>query len=189
MVNPMKNDTRLTIQIPLTKGMYAVIDADDFEKVSALKWCVHKGYSKWYGARSQWHPELKRSKQIFLHNFIFGEVPMGYFVDHINGDSLDNRRENLRLATRSQNRGNARKTVQIFGRPTSSKYKGVCWDKNNNKWQVQMKIDNKTRFIGQFSDEMKAAEAYNKAASAHFGEFALLNDLARSEYRDNDAKP
>jgi len=175
----MTND--LTSRITLTRGMYAIIDAEDFEKVSAHKWYAYKGYSKFYAGKSQWQPGKKRQRLLCMHNFIFGDVPAGFLIDHINGDGLDNRKCNLRLATRSQNRGNARKTVQIFGRPTSSKYKGVCWDKNNNKFTVQMKINNKSHHIGLFSDEIKAAEAYNKAAIAHFGEFALLNDLATSE--------
>ena len=167
----------MTNKIPLTRGMFAIIDAEDFEKVSSHKWYAYKGYSKFYAGKSQWQPGKKRQKLLCMHNFIFGEIPKGMMIDHINGDGLDNRKCNLRIATRSQNRGNARKTVQIFGRPTSSKYKGVCWDKNNKKWQVQMKINNKSRHIGQFSDEKEAAKAYNKAAMAHFGEFAALNDV------------
>ncbi len=169
-------------EIPLTRGMIAIVDKEDHARVMALNWYAYKGYSKWYAGRSVTIKGERRQKLITMHNFIFGEVPKGMMVDHINGDSLDNRKCNLRLATRSQNRGNARKTVQIFGRPTSSKYKGVCWSKTEKKWQVQMKINNKSHRIGLFSDEIKAAEAYNKAAIAHFGEFALLNDLqARCE--------
>lgn len=161
--------------IPLTKGMHTIIDIDDFENISRFKWYVHKGYSKWYASRSEWQSGSKRQRQIFMHNVIFGDIPSKHFVDHHNGDGLDNRRFNYRIATRGQNRGNAKKTANRFGTPTSSKYKGVCWDKNNKRWHAHIRTKEKFTYLGLYKREEDAAMAYNFAALEYFGEFALLN--------------
>lgn len=98
-------------------------------------------------------------------------------VDHINHDTLDNRRQNLRVVTRRQNQANMRKCSKA----TSSKYKGVSWDKSRNKWMAALgpKVEGKTRRIhlGRFDREEDAALAYNKGASALFGVFAKLNKV------------
>jgi hypothetical protein len=103
------------------------------------------------------------------------EVNLGQEVDHINGNGLDNRKENLRVCTKSQNLGNQKKTKLYGGVATSSKYKGVSWDKRVQKWVAKIGINGKRVYLGLFEDEEKAAEAYNKAALEYFGEFALLN--------------
>ena len=91
-------------------------------------------------------------------------------VDHINGNRLDNRKENLRLVTPQQNNMN-RKPLKN----STSKYKGVFWDKNRNKWLVLIMIGDKSRYLGRYQDEREAALAYDKAAKKLFGEYAHLN--------------
>ena len=91
-------------------------------------------------------------------------------VDHINGNRLDNRKENLRLVTPQQNNMN-RKPLKN----STSKYKGVFWDKNRNKWLVLIMIGDKSRYLGRYQDEREAALAYDKAAKKLFGEYAYLN--------------
>lgn len=85
------------------------------------------------------------------------------------GDTLDNRRCNLRIATHSQNNCNQRKTRGI------SQYKGVYFYKNYGNWRAQIQIDGKMKFIGYYSNEIEAARAYNEAAVKKHGEFAKLN--------------
>jgi hypothetical protein len=94
-------------------------------------------------------------------------------VDHWNHDGLDNRRENLRVCTKAQNNHNCRKHRWHNGEYTSSKYKGVCWNKTEKKWMAY--IHRKT--LGYFRTEEEAALAYNAAATRDFGEFAVLNDI------------
>src|SRR5690606_31440543 len=92
------------------------------------------------------------------------------FVDHINGNKLDNRRENLRLCDNEKNQQNRFKTTG------KSKYKGVIWDKSHNAWLVRIQPENeKRKYIGLYRDELEAAKAYNDAAIKIFGEFANIN--------------
>ena len=104
-----------------------------------------------------------------MHRVIM-DAPKGMHVDHINGNGLDNRRENLRLCTNSQNHMN-RKTH----RDSSSKYKGVSWNKRNSKWQAYIGSGIKRKNLGYFASESDAAKAYDIKAKECFGEFARLN--------------
>lgn len=90
-------------------------------------------------------------------------------VDHKNRDGLDNRRSNLRKATRQQNSANSIK--KHFGK--DSKFKGVC--RSRDHWRAQIVVNYKAIFIGCFATEIKAAEAYDREAKKHFGKFARLN--------------
>lgn len=93
--------------------------------------------------------------------------------DHKNRNKLDNRRSNLRICTSSQNHQNSRaraKRAKIH-----SRFKGVCWDKENNKWRVGLRLNYKAVDVGRFTDEIEAAKAYDEAARKAFGEFALTN--------------
>lgn len=96
----------------------------------------------------------------------FGEPPPDR-LDHRNLHKADNRIENLRPATPSQNNGNHPAKVG-----TSSKLKGVCWNKQCRRWQAQIKVRGKSIYLGLFEDEMKAHEAYVASAKLHFGEYA-----------------
>lgn len=91
-------------------------------------------------------------------------------IDHINHNTLDNRKQNLRICTRSQNQGHARKLCK-----TSSTYKGVTWNKSKKKWKVAICINRQKIHLGYFNSEMKAAKAYDKGAKKYFGTFAHTN--------------
>ncbi len=96
-----------------------------------------------------------------------------YLIDHINGNKADNRIENLRAATKTQNQQNTHKV-----RGKLSKYRGVTeWrgKKKRKRWHAQIRVNKKQLHIGDFNDEIEAAKAYNTAAVLHFGEFASLN--------------
>ena len=99
------------------------------------------------------------------------DAPAGLYVDHINRNGLDNRRPNLRIVTPQQNSWNTRLGI---GRGRS-KYKGVSQDKDVRKWRASICIDKKLKHLGYFTDEKQAAEAYDKAAKKHRGEYAFLN--------------
>lgn len=102
----------------------------------------------------------------YLHRALTGYS----MVDHINHDTLDNRQTNLREVTPQQNQWNKRPM-----RGSSSKYKGVGWRSDKNKWDAQIRTNGKRRFLGYYEVEEQAAVAYDKAASELFGEFAWLN--------------
>ena len=106
-----------------------------------------------------------------MHRFLI-DCPDDKDVDHINGDTLDNRLCNLRVCTRGQNNMNRVKKPNC-----SSIYKGVSWQKKIKRWVAKISINNKTVYIGTYTDEKEAARAYNKAAKKHFGEFARLNEV------------
>jgi len=112
-----------------------------------------------------------QGKTIYLHRILMG-CPKYKTVDHINGNTLDNREENLRICTHQENHFN--RAANSNG---SSKYKGVCWNKASRKWQAQIKKDKVNHTIGQYAKEEDAAKAYNEKARAFFGKYAYLNEL------------
>jgi hypothetical protein len=160
--------------IPLTKGQFAIVDDDDFEWLSEWKWCAtRQGHDRWRAVRGESRFDLPRRakyrpvvRMVLMHRQILGATT-GQSVDHINGDPLDNRRVNLRIATQAQNLLNKRAAMRN-GRETS-KYKGVSLDRL--RWRVSFK----GKYIGWFKDEEEAARAYDMAALQHDAQFARLN--------------
>lgn len=172
-------------QIPLSgkrgKGKFAIVDDEDFEIASAYTWSYSKGYAVTsVGGR-------KDKKRIYLHRLISGDPPEGLFVDHIDGDPLNNQRNNLRFVTIAQNAYN-----MAPNRNTSSSFKGVSWDSSRNFWHARIQFDKATTNLGFFMSELDAARAYNVAAIKHFGEYARLNvipDDAKDDVRYRQATP
>lgn len=109
-----------------------------------------------------------------LHHAIMG-VDGTERVGHINGDTLDCRRANLVVRTRSEMSSGMRKAKTFRGQPCSSRFKGVCWDRSKEKWLAHIKKDRQHRNLGYFDDEIDAAEARDEAARELFGEHARLN--------------
>lgn len=107
----------------------------------------------------------------FLHRVLLGEPPCE--VDHRNGNGLDNRRSNLRLATHAQNLANTRPRIG-----TSSRFKGVSWFRSKRRWEAYICVERQKRRLGYFHDEEAAARAYDAAALEAWGEFALTNEAA-----------
>jgi hypothetical protein len=150
--------------IKLTKGYETIVDDEDFEYLSQWKWFFAHGYA----VRTQnIYPD--KAYQVRMHRIILG-TPEGMDSDHINRNRLDNRRCNLRVATRSQNVANT-----FVEKQNKSGFKGVSWKKSNNKWCVQIRVKNKVYHIGLFVDIKEAAKAYNEVAKREFGDFAALN--------------
>jgi hypothetical protein len=156
-------------QIQLTQGKIAIVDDKDFDRLNAHKWCAEKQRTgKFYAARGIWIPPIIH--HVYMHREIMN-APKGLDVDHIREqDTLDNRRSNLRLATRSQNMCNQRKRKDNI-----SGYKGVHWHNQAKKWQAQININGKGISLGLYSAVEDAARAYDAAAIKYHGEFAKTN--------------
>ena len=110
-----------------------------------------------------------------MHRIIM-EAETGQEVDHINGDKLDNRKDNLRFCTHQQN------MVNWNNKRGKSKYRGVSWCKRDKKWKAQIQSHSKNRLIGRFREEEEAAKAYNIEAKKEFGNFALLNYFPEDDF-------
>lgn len=154
-------------QIPLTKGLFAIVDDAGYERASKFKWCAQKIGTKYYAVRGVCYKG--KANTILMHRFLTGATS-GILVDHKNGNGLDNRNINLRLCTVQQNLQN-----RPAQQNNTSGFKGVSYDKNRNKWTASICIKRKRKYIGRFNNKIDAAKAYDDAAKLHFGEFAFLN--------------
>ena len=151
-------------RIKLSQGKFALVDDEDFKRISMFEWYAAKNRHTWYARRS-----INKTRYIGMHHEVM-RTSSSVQHDHKNGNGLDNRKDNLRPCNHSQNRMNCRK---IKG--TTSKYKGVSFNKKDKRWCVTIGLNNRHFFVGNFTDEKEAALAYNKAAKVHFSDRAKLN--------------
>lgn len=155
-------------KIELTQNKTVILDDADIELVSGYKWCAFKRDKKYYALTSvRFHG---KNTNLLMHMLILGKKP-GYEIDHKNNDGLDNRRCNLRHATRSQNNMNKLKSKG------TSIYKGVSWSNYHQAWKAQIKKDKVDHHLGYYSSEIEAAMIYNTATDKYFGEFAKPNEF------------
>jgi hypothetical protein len=152
--------------IELTKGKYTIVDDEDFEFLNQWKWCYLKGGYVVKSIKANGNKWIN----IYLHRAIMGVLCPKLQVDHINGNKLDNRKENLRIVTNQQNNMNKKPGLNF-----TSKYKGVYWNRDKNKWRSRVNVNGKAKHIGYFTSEIEAAKAYNKKAFELYGEYAWLN--------------
>ena len=157
----------MVAQIRCTGGEVVLVDDTDLPLVEQHAWTVivtHRGkaFSRQYAGNT------RAGTTVYMHRLILNAQP-GFEVDHRDGNTLDNRRSNLRLATRSQNQANRGKPRGHY----SSQYKGVS--RSTRGWVAQMTVDGKGVFIGLFATEVEAAKGYDAEILKHFGEFAFLN--------------
>ena len=154
--------------IMLTRTMFTVVDAEDFEALAKLPWYAlsMNGGQRFCAARTEQSGGRRRT--VLMHRVIVN-APQNAFVDHANGNPLDNRRCNLRICTPAQNLQNARP------RGGASRFKGVHWHNQNGVWRTCIKVNGRALHLGCFHDEVEAAQAYDDAALKHFGEFARTN--------------
>ena len=157
-------------RIALNRGKYAIVDVRDYGWLSKSHWFVQDGQRTFYAVRRVTVREGGKQQVVWMHREIIGAAD-GEFVDHINHNGLDNRRANLRKATRAQNAQHRRKPRV----KSKSKYKGLCWQKRTGKWHSRIHVNGVHKFIGSFTDEHEAAKAYDDAAKKYHGEFAVLN--------------
>jgi hypothetical protein len=146
---------------------YATIDSEDFEKVSKFRWFLRLGYCITTSNR----------KTISMHKLIIN-IPKGMFSDHINRIRTDNRKENLRVVTQSQNAKNYSKPkVNHNGDEPTSKYKGISYDSSTEKWICCIACNGKNITVGRYKNEKEAARAYNLASRLLHGTFGLRNKI------------
>ncbi len=155
-------------KIDLGQGKFTIVEPYDYYRFQHFKWWLHSNGTNLYAARTAVTDDLK-SKIIFLQRQIM-QPPGHLVVDHRNCDSLDNRRDNLRIVTQAENMRNRRKRKN-----TSSRYIGVWFDKKRNKWTAQIRYNGKKIWLGRFDSEIDAARAYDAAVRKYHIEFARLN--------------
>lgn len=152
--------------VPLTKGYEAVIDAADVPLVGQYNWCAAVKPHTVYARRTDGSTGKERT--VLLHRVLMGE-PDGLEVDHRDGDGLNNRRDNLRVATNAQNQHNQRTRND-----NSSGFKGVSWYGRGKKWQVRIKLNGKQRHIGYHATPEEAHAAYAAASERLHGDFGRI---------------
>lgn len=154
-------------KITLTRGRIAKVDDEDFVELNRYPWyCTAQGYAS----------TGKYPNNILMHRLIMN-CPEGMVVDHINGDTTDNRKENLRIVKHRHNLLNTGK-MKSNSRGITSKYKGVSLDKRSGKYQVRCSdLEGKQHSGGAYTTEKEAALAYNALAIKWQGSLAKLNEV------------
>lgn len=147
--------------IDLTRGLQAIIDDQDYDRVSALKWCAVECYIGAFYAATH-----RGKARVYMHRFVLG-VGDGGEVDHINRNKLDNRKENLRLVTRSQNIMNYPRR-----KDNTSGHKGVHYDKATGKWMAYISVNSRHKALGRFLTFGEAVAARLHAIEELYGQYA-----------------
>lgn len=152
--------------VPLTKGYTAIIDAADAHLVEGANWYANVQSHTVYAARNVY--SNGSSHAVLVHRVIM-DAPADLKVDHINGDALDNRRSNLRLATHAQNLHNQRLSTR-----NTCGFKGVWWDNLRGKWKAGIRLGGKHHHLGYHRTAEAAHAAYTKASAELHGEFGRV---------------
>lgn len=142
--------------IPLTKGYVAIVDDEDYERLAQHKWHAHVSKHTVYAIRHAGKKSASLSRDVFMHREIM-RPPSDMDIDHLNYCGIDNRKSNLRICTRRENLRNRRVLK-------TSCYKGVCWHKRTQKWTAQIRVNDRVKYLGVFTDEREAHQAYLRAA-------------------------
>lgn len=157
-----------SIRIPLTQGKHAIVDFADADLMYQRWSCSTYGYA----IRGKSRPEkgMYWMHRVILERMLNRPLEANEVCDHINNQTFDNRRCNLRLASTAENVRNSR-----MGKNNMSGYKGVHFHKGGKLWRAQITVNRKVFSLGYFKTPEAAALAYNEAASKYYGEFAKLN--------------
>lgn len=164
-------------EIQLTRGKVALVDDEDYERLNQWKWLF--SFSG-YAARSENNKKSGKNYLIMHRVILFLEKGDGVFVDHINGNPLDNRRSNLRKCTQLENMQN-----QKLRSDSVSKLKGVSFESRKNRWHARISVNKKVKHIGYFINKYDAYNAYCKAALKYHGDFANFGNGC-AILKDND---
>jgi len=157
-----------------------LVDEEDYQRLRLWEYHWHRHV----GGKTAYVRTCRKRKTIHLHRLILGllDAPRSVFVDHIDGDGLNNCKNNLRITDNRGNQRNRRKQLS----ETSSLYKGVGKHTHNKlkPWEARIYSSGKRKYLGYYQTEMEAAQAYNKAATELFGPMACLNDLSPQDHPD-----
>jgi hypothetical protein len=145
---------------------HTMVSREDAERLRQHSWRMS---SDGYAVRTETRSGKRHT--VYLHREV-ARPPPGQVTDHVNGDKLDNRRRNLRIATVAENNANSR------DRPRRSGFRGVYWHRQARRWVGQISVDGRLRHLGLFDDPMEAAKAYDLAARTAWGPFARTNGFA-----------
>ena len=153
--------------IHLSSGNFALVDDEDFDNLKHFTWFEHKGYAArtinyTYGGK-------KRTKYVSMHRSIM-KTPKWLCVDHIDHNTLNNQKYNLRLCTHAENQRN----IGLTSKNTSG-YKGVFWSEKDKKWISILMVNGETKRLGYFKKIEDAKIAYDKACIFYHGDFAKPN--------------
>lgn|SRR5512133_4011155 len=158
-------------KIHLTQNQVAIIDDSDFDTVSQFSWCaMWKPNPKAFYAFRGYRRHDGKKRTMYMHRFIV-DAPPGLVVDHINHNTLDNRRSNLRICSTAENIRNQK----LHAHASTSGFKGVSFSRAIRKWRSSIVVSRKHIHLGVFNSPIEAAIAYDAAAVMYFGEFALTN--------------
>lgn len=153
-----------TVRVSMNRGFTMLVDEADWQQIKDRRWTARTG-----GRGTPKYYAYNNVTKTYLHTLLV-QPSDGMLPDHINGDSLDNRRQNLREVTPSQNQWNRPKHGT-----SSSRFKGVSWRARDKRWRAAICVHGRSIWIGEFSDEEDAARAYDEAARTYHGEFAVTN--------------
>lgn len=157
------------IQFPVGHGLTAMIDDEDEALLARANWYAMKDYrtQTWYCMA--WERTKDGRHRLAMHRILMND-PKGMLIDHVDGNGLNNQRENLRLATCQQNSRN-----RISPRQRAGTFKGLNWDAQRGKWMAKIYVNYRCINLGRYPRPEDAARAYDRAAVAYFGQFAKLN--------------
>lgn len=181
--NPLCLNTGVTRQvfkgfnmkkIPLTQNQVSLVDDEDFDKLNKFKWYADKQLSGFYARRMSYQ---NVRKCIHMSHVIIN-CPKGKQVDHINHDTLDNRKDNLRVCSNRENSINRR---MLSNNKTG--YRGVVWHKRDKKFASQIKNKGKHYHLGSYDCKHEAALVYNRKAKELHGKYAFQNKIPVSLLR------
>jgi hypothetical protein len=154
-------------KIALTQGKFALVDDEDFEKLSKFKWCANKIGGIYYAVRNDKRTKDGR-KTISMHRVVM-DSPEGMDTDHKDGDGLNNQKKNLRICTHAENLKN-----QKLHKNNISGLKGVSFYKRVKKWVAFIGVDGKQISLGYFDTKLEAYQAYCDACLKYHGKFSRL---------------
>ena len=149
--------------IKLTKNQFSIVDNEDYERLIIYSWHAQKDKNTYY-ARTNTSKKLGTSQTVRMHHFIIGFPLKGMKVDHINGNGLDNRKENLRIIT---SRENSQNNFSKRQNKATSIYPGVYWFKLRKKWRASFQCNGKSKHLGLFDSEEEASYKYEEAVIEH----------------------
>jgi len=157
-------------EIQLTHGKVALVDDDVYEYLNQFKWYANNFNGKFYAVRS--FMIAKGNQSIVLMHREIMNPKKGFVIDHVDGNTLNNLKDNLRICTHGENLRNQKLSIS-----NKTGYKGVYFSKERNKWCALIQVYKVKYHLGSFINLKDAARAYNEAAIKYHGEFAKLNKI------------